>query len=345
VRPANAAWRVQRNATEMRVIDVPGVDLRGQDQLLQIRLYADAPNDPEISLSPARAGTQGLSVSYEVRGGIGVSTIVAQIDRETIQALLPFVENGTEPGSDVVLAYDHMIALPGDTLKPYYGGAFIIAPGVSVPWTTGNIPVLPGVPQAEDLGAAIGRADASAQNADAKAAVVGNAITAADAATARTNAAIAAAETRTSAAVDEATRRTTAAIDTATARTNLAIDATNAAAAQIVADGGPSLLIKPGTGTFPSVPDTYFTGLQLRRSASPAPRFYRCNGLRAGECGNLLRCQRRAAERGERRGAARVPVQYCVGDVGFGGGARRGAGNESSTEQHDGWGGCRRTGD
>lgn len=47
---------------------------------------------------------------------------------------------------------------------------------------------------------------------------------------------------------------------TATAAATAGATAANTAAAQIVPEGGPSLLIKPGTGTFPAIADTYFTG-------------------------------------------------------------------------------------
>lgn len=47
---------------------------------------------------------------------------------------------------------------------------------------------------------------------------------------------------------------------TATAAATAGATAANTAAAQIVPEGGPSLLIKPGTGTFPAIADAYFAG-------------------------------------------------------------------------------------
>ncbi|QCB42238.1 hypothetical protein E5673_08320 [Sphingomonas sp. PAMC26645] len=105
-------------------------------------MHPDAPGDPQLSLLPAAAGSQGLSVAFEpaVTGLVGtaiatfpVATITIQIDRATIQKMLPFLTNGTEPGQDVVLAFDHLIALPGLPLLPLISGSFIIEPGVSVP--------------------------------------------------------------------------------------------------------------------------------------------------------------------------------------------------------------------
>lgn len=142
MRAAAHIWRAPRNALFVRTVRVPFFDLRGQAQLLQIRLQPDAPGDPQLSLRPAPAGTQGLSVAYEpaVTGLVGsaittfqVSTITIQIDRATLQALLPFDVNGTEPGQNVTLAFDHLIALPGASLLPLISGSFIIEPGVSVP--------------------------------------------------------------------------------------------------------------------------------------------------------------------------------------------------------------------
>lgn len=67
-------------------------------------------------------------------------------------------------------------------------------------------------------------------------------------------------------ATADAVAKTALAVSATSAATAATLDAQNAtaaannAAAQIVPDAGPSLLIKPGTGTFPSVADTYFTG-------------------------------------------------------------------------------------
>ena len=142
MRPATHIWRAPRNAIFVRTIRVPFLDLRNQQQLMQLRLQPDAPGDPQLSLMPAAAGVQGLSVAYEpaVTGLVGdairtfaVSTITIQIDRATIQKLLPFESNGTEPGQEVTLAFDHLIALPGAPLLPLISGSFIIEPGVSIP--------------------------------------------------------------------------------------------------------------------------------------------------------------------------------------------------------------------
>ena len=142
MRSAAHSWRAPRNAPFKRTVRVPFHDLRNQAQLLQIREHADASGVALLSLSPAAAGTQGLSVGFEpaVTGLVGaaiatfvVSTITIQIDRATVQALLPFATNGSDPGQDVILAFDHLIALPGASLLPLISGSFIIEPGVSVP--------------------------------------------------------------------------------------------------------------------------------------------------------------------------------------------------------------------
>ena len=142
MRSAAHSWRAPRNAPFKRTVRVPFHDLRNQAQLLQIREHADASGVALLSLSPAAAGTQGLSVGFEpaVTGLVGaaiatfvVSTITIQIDRATVQALLPVATNGSDPGQDVILAFDHLIALPGASLLPLISGSFIIEPGVSVP--------------------------------------------------------------------------------------------------------------------------------------------------------------------------------------------------------------------
>lgn len=142
MRPAAHIWRAPRNAIFVRTVRVPFYDLRNQPQVMELRVHPDAPGDPQLSLLPAAAGSQGLSVAFEpaVTGLVGtaiatfpVSTITIQIDRATIQKMLPFLTNGTEPAQDVVLAFDHLITLPGSPLLPLISGSFIIEPGVSVP--------------------------------------------------------------------------------------------------------------------------------------------------------------------------------------------------------------------
>lgn len=142
MRPATHVWRAPRNALFVRTIDVPFYDLRNCEQLMQIRAYPDEPGTPILSLTVAVAGSQGLSVTFQPAVSrlvgnaimtIPVSTITIQVDRTTVQATLPFAVNGTEPGEDLTLAYDHLIALPALPLLPLLAGAFIIEPGVSVP--------------------------------------------------------------------------------------------------------------------------------------------------------------------------------------------------------------------
>lgn len=60
-------------------------------------------------------------------------------------------------------------------------------------------------------------------------------------------------------ATDDSIAKTALAV-TATGAANAGAAAANTAAAQIVPEGGPSLLIKPATGTFPAIADAYFAG-------------------------------------------------------------------------------------
>ncbi|QCB42239.1 hypothetical protein E5673_08325 [Sphingomonas sp. PAMC26645] len=117
--------------------------------------------------------------------------------------------------------------------------------------------------------AAAAVANAAAADSIAKTAATVTATGAATAATADCTAKTALAVTATGKA-DTATTAAKVATDDSVAKTALTVIAGNAAnagataantaAAQIVPEGGPSLLIKPGTGTFPAIADAYFTG-------------------------------------------------------------------------------------
>lgn len=117
--------------------------------------------------------------------------------------------------------------------------------------------------------AAAALANAAAADSVAKTAASATATGAAIAATTDCTAKTALAVTATGKA-DAATAAAKAATDDGVAKTALTVIAGNAAnagataantaAAQIVPEGGPSLLIKPGTGTFPAIADAYFPG-------------------------------------------------------------------------------------
>ena len=109
---------------------------------------------------------------------------------------------------------------------------------------------------------AAGTAQAKATLADTAAAIASTAAADSVAKTAlaviATTNAVAATTAATAATADSVAK--TALTVTATNAATAGATAANTAAAQIVPEGGPSLLIKPGTGTFPAIADSYFTG-------------------------------------------------------------------------------------
>ncbi len=127
--PAALHLRAKRWVPYDDKIVIRGVDMTGADLKSQIRLYPDAPGDPLVSLVLAPPPAQGLSVSVAIEEGVPVSTIRMLINETTIEQLLPFATNGTEPGEEVKLAWDMLITVFGLRKARWFQGRFIIVPG------------------------------------------------------------------------------------------------------------------------------------------------------------------------------------------------------------------------
>jgi hypothetical protein len=99
---------------------------------MQVRLYPDATGDPLISLTETTAPAQGLSMSIETEDGLTTSTLNIRINETTIESLLPFPSNGTEPGAEVELWYAvHFSAAAYTGKRRWLEGKFIIIPGAN----------------------------------------------------------------------------------------------------------------------------------------------------------------------------------------------------------------------
>lgn len=127
---AQGDLRVQRWAPKWFDIPCQGFDFTSQPMTLQVRAYRDAPGDPLINLDIATSPTQGISVSVETVDGLVTSTIQIRINETTLEDLLPFPANGTEPGQDIVLAYALHVGA-GAAKQRFLEGAFIIEPGAN----------------------------------------------------------------------------------------------------------------------------------------------------------------------------------------------------------------------
>lgn len=127
--PAVLHLRAKRWVPYDDKIIIRGVDMTGASLKAQIRLYPDAPGDPLVSLTNSTPLAQGLSVSVADDAGVPVSTIRMLINETTIEQLLPFASNGTEPGAEVKLSWDMLITVTGMRKARWFQGNFIIVPG------------------------------------------------------------------------------------------------------------------------------------------------------------------------------------------------------------------------
>ena len=108
-----------------------GVDLTAAGLKADIRLYPDAPGDPLISLANAASPAQGMSIAVDLSAAAPVSVVEIRIGEATLEALLPFASNGTEPGKPVTLAWDLHITLSPIGKVRWLEGQFILHPGVT----------------------------------------------------------------------------------------------------------------------------------------------------------------------------------------------------------------------
>lgn len=131
--PGTLALTVQRNAPFLPdTLDFVGYDFTGGTFALQVRLRRGASGDPLLSLTNQTAGTQGLSVTTSVTGGVTTSHLQIQIDEATIDALLPASSNGQKAGTDVELYYDLIMTGAGLGKLRWVEGTFTIHEGVTV---------------------------------------------------------------------------------------------------------------------------------------------------------------------------------------------------------------------
>ncbi len=121
---------VQRWAPKRFDIPCEGFDFTGQPLTMQVRAYPDAPGAALIDLADTASPAEGLSVSVETVAGLTTSTIQIRINETTIENLLPFDTNGTEPGQNVVLAYAIHVG-SGSAKRRFIQGNFIIEPGAN----------------------------------------------------------------------------------------------------------------------------------------------------------------------------------------------------------------------
>lgn len=123
--PARLDLTANRHTPFVYEIIFEDVNFTGATLDMHVRLYPDAPGSALIDLSPAAAGSQGLSLSYSNPD----TTVTIQIDEATIEAL--DVYSSLEPEEDAELWYDLQITPSGGTKQVYLRGYFTIRAGVT----------------------------------------------------------------------------------------------------------------------------------------------------------------------------------------------------------------------
>lgn len=121
--PARDDVRAYRWATFAEPFPIVGIDLTGATAAMQVRAYPDAPG--------AALATATVAIGVTTDDGVTTSTLTATIAEATIEALLPFPANGTEPGAELRLAYDIVVTTSALGKRRWIEGAFIIVPGVT----------------------------------------------------------------------------------------------------------------------------------------------------------------------------------------------------------------------
>lgn len=128
---AQGDLRVERWTPVDMTIPFIGVDFTGATASMQVRQYPDAPGTADLTLTDANPTDQGLSIDVTFENGIPTSILRIIIDEETIEGLMPFPVNGTEPGSEIKLAYAVHITPPSKPKRRWLEGSFIIIPGAN----------------------------------------------------------------------------------------------------------------------------------------------------------------------------------------------------------------------
>jgi hypothetical protein len=131
--PGTLNLTVQRNAPYLPdTFDFQGYDFTGATFAMHVRTLRGLTGTALITLAGATAGTQGLSVTTSVAGGVTTSHVQIQIDEATIDAVLPASSNGQKAGTDVVLYYDLIITGGGVGKVRWLEGTFTIHEGVTI---------------------------------------------------------------------------------------------------------------------------------------------------------------------------------------------------------------------
>lgn len=129
--PAREDLRAYRWAPMVELFPFEGLDMTGAVFAMEVRLYPDAPGAALVTLGNAVSNAQGVSLDVEWDADLPTSIVQVRINETTLEGLLPFPGNGTEPGSDVRLSYDLQITMPDFGKRRWVEGAFIIVPGVT----------------------------------------------------------------------------------------------------------------------------------------------------------------------------------------------------------------------
>jgi len=131
--PVNETLTAYRWQPFVNSIEVEGVDLGAASISLQLRLYPDALGDALLTLTRNdNPSAQGIAVrDSAIIAGLPTQTLQIRINETTLEQLMPFPNNGTEPGECVNLAYDLVIDLPGFAKARWMSGSFAIVPGAN----------------------------------------------------------------------------------------------------------------------------------------------------------------------------------------------------------------------
>ena len=113
----------------VRTMAFEGDDLTGADFRMQVRLYPNAPGEPEVDLlTVSTLAAEGIKlVGVTGTGDAAVSTISIRINETTIEGL-PFPG---EPGTDTTLSWDLIVTPAGGLKERWLFGDFIVQAGVT----------------------------------------------------------------------------------------------------------------------------------------------------------------------------------------------------------------------
>lgn len=130
--PGTLPLVVQRGTPFVYHIEFPGLDISEADFAAQVRLYKDQPGAPLINLAKAHPLAEGLSATLSTSDETGLaSTLQVRINETTIENLLPFPANGTEPNERISLVWDLHMTISPIGKRRWLEGSFVIAPGVT----------------------------------------------------------------------------------------------------------------------------------------------------------------------------------------------------------------------